>query len=367
LDFLRARRERRYALVINDPQPLKEEDEIWGSAAQMATVGIFSLLLVTALYFCRPIVLPVTAAMLIGTTFSPLMKRARAAGLSPWLTAVVLVALMVAAAAVMVTMLAAPMTEWIARAPEIGESIKQKLYVLDRPLAALRELEHALLPSSQSTVAVQPSQFSMVTPVLAFVTPALTEAVVFVATLIFFLAGQIEIRRYLASFFSSRDGKLRYIRIANDIEENLASYVAVVTVINTMLGIVVGVGAWLFGFPNPVILGFMAMVLNYIPYIGPACMALILLGVGLVTFPTLGYALLPPACFIALTTVEGQFLTPTVLGHSLTLNPLAVFLAIAFWTWLWGPMGAFLSVPLLIVAMVILNHLFPSDDAKLPG
>jgi hypothetical protein len=109
------------------------------------------------------------------------------------------------------------------------------------------------------------------------------------------------------------------------------------------------------------------MVLNYIPYIGPACMALMLLAVGLVTFPTLGYALLPPAAFVALTTLEGHIITPTVLGRSLTLNPLAVFLALAFWTWMWGPMGAFLAVPLLIVALVIVSHVFPSDDVKLPG
>ena len=185
----------------------------------------------------------------------------------------------------------------------------------------------------------------MVTPVLAFVTPAVSEIVLFFATLIFLLAGQMDFRRYLASFFTSRDAKLRFIRTANDIEQNLASYVAVVTCINICLGVVVAVGAWLFDLPSPLVLGGLAMGLNYLPYIGPACMALILLAVGIVTFPTLGYALLPPACFVGLTTIEGQIITPTILGHRLTLNPLAVFLAIAFWAWLWGPMGAFLGGP----------------------
>jgi predicted PurR-regulated permease PerM len=195
----------------------------------------------------------------------------------------------------------------------------------------------------------------------------LGEIVIFFATLIFLLAGQMDLRRYVATFFTSREGKLRFIRTANDIEQNLASYVAVMTCINAALGTVVTIGAWLFGFPNPWIFGGMAMVLNYLPYIGPACVALSLFVVGLVTFPTLGYALLPPASFIALTTIEGQIITPTILGHRLTLNPLAVFLAIAFWAWLWGPMGAFLGVPLLIVGMVIISHLFPSEDSKLPG
>jgi predicted PurR-regulated permease PerM len=368
VEFLRAQRSKRYSLVINDPQPLASTAEMWGSAAQMATVGIFLLLLTTCLYFCRPILLPVLAAVLIATTCAPIIKWARAHGISRWFTAIVLVLAMVGLAGLVITLIAAPLGEWIARAPEIGASIKQKLYVLDRPLSALRDLQKALMPAGESpAVAVETSHIAIVAPVVAFVTPALGEIALFLATLIFFLADQMEFRRYVASFFTSREGKLRFIRTANDIEHNLAAYVATVTLINVSLGVVVTLGAWLFGFPNPLIFGVLAMLLNYLPYIGPACMAFILFAVGLVTFPTLGYALLPPASFIALTTVEGQIISPMVLGHRLTLNPLAVFLAIAFWAWLWGPMGAFLAVPLLIVGMVVISHLFPADDAKLPG
>jgi predicted PurR-regulated permease PerM len=79
------------------------------------------------------------------------------------------------------------------------------------------------------------------------------------------MAGQIKFRRYLATFFGIRDGKVRYIRIANDIEHNLASYVAVVTVINAALGTIVALGAWLIGLPSPLMLGIFAMLLNYIP------------------------------------------------------------------------------------------------------
>ncbi len=362
-----ARGEKRQAVIIDDAQPLKGADDIWGSAAQMATVGIFVLALVTCLAFSRPILLPILAALVIGTTLAPVIKRARDRGLPPWVTAVVLAALLIVATSLAVTLLAAPVVEWIGRAPEIGAIIKQKLYVLDRPLAALRELQEVLMPAGGASVSVESSQISMVTPVLTFVTPAVAQAVVFFATLVFFLAGQMDFRRYLASLFPGREAKLRFLRIANDIEDNLASYVAVVTVINFLLGVVVAAGAWAFGFPNPVIFGLLAMLLNYLPYVGPAAFAIILLGVGLVTFPTPGYALLAPASFVALATLEGQFITPTVLGRRLTLNPLTVFLAIAFWAWLWGPMGAFLAVPLSIVAIVIFNHLFPSDDAKLPG
>ena len=129
----------------------------------------------------------------------------------------------------------------------------------------------------------------------------------------------------------------------------------------------VAFGAWLFGFATPFLFGLLAMVLNYIPYIGPACMTVVLFAVGLVSFPSATYALVPPAAFVGLATLEGQFITPTVLGHQLTLNPLVVLLALAFWAWIWGPMGAFLAVPVTIIGLVTLHHLFPPDETRLPA
>jgi predicted PurR-regulated permease PerM len=352
-------------LTIHDPQPLSSTDGIWRSAAQVAVVGIFLLLTVASVYVCRPILLPVFSAVIIGMTLAPIVDRARKIGVPPWLTALVLVLLLLSAAGLAAMLLAAPISEWIGRAPEIGASIKQKFYVLDRPLSALRELQDILLPSSGNIVTTEP-QLNVVTPVLTFLTPAVTEMVLFLVTLIFFLAEQGEFRRQLVFLFETRDAKLRFIRIANDIEHNLAVYLTTVTAINLVLGAIVALGAWLFGLPSPLTIGILAMLLNYLPYVGPACIAVILLGVGLVSFPSLGYALLPPAALVGLATIEGQFITPTILGRNLTLNPLMILLALAFWAWLWGPMGAFLAVPISIIGLVVLNHVFPAEDFKLP-
>jgi predicted PurR-regulated permease PerM len=367
VELLRARREKRHPLIINDPQPLASVGDVWGSVSQLALIGIFVLLLGVALYLARPILLPIIAALLIAMTFGPIIKGGIQHNVSPWLTATLLVAALVAAVAIVVTLLSGPMIAWIDRAPEIAARVRDKLYVLDIPLAALRDLQNTLMPPAANSVKVEPSQITLVAPVIAAVTPAVAQLVIFAATLFFALVGQVEVRRHLASIFSSREGKLRFLRITNDIEDNLASYVAVVTAINVALGAVVAIGAWLFGFENPLMLGVLTAILNYIPYIGPACMVAILFGVGLVTFDTLSYALLPPAAFVALTTIEGHIITPTILGHRLTLNPLVVFIAIVFWAWLWGPFGAFLAVPISIIGLVIANHLLPSDDAKLPG
>jgi predicted PurR-regulated permease PerM len=367
VDDLRARTDGRHPLIVDDPQPVASTHDAWGSASQLALIGIFILLLGMVLYLARPILLPITAALIVALTFAPIVKRGHALRVSPWITATVVVLALIAAVATAITLLSGPLIAWIERAPQIAARIKEKLYVLDIPLAALRNLQHTLMPPAANSVNVEPSQITLVAPVIAAVTPAMLQIAIFTATLYFALVGQMEVRRYVTSLFGSRDAKLRFLKIANDIEGNLASYVATVTVINITLGAVVALGAWLFGFDNPLMLGLLTAILNYLPYIGPACMVAILFAVGLVTFPTLGYALLPPASFVALTTIEGNILTPAILGHRLTLNPLIVLIAIVFWAWLWGPIGAFLAVPLSLIGLVVAHHVLPSDDPKLPG
>jgi predicted PurR-regulated permease PerM len=142
-----------------------------------------------------------------------------------------------------------------------------------------------------------------------------------------------------------RANRLMTLRIIADVESNLAT----TTMINVGVGFCTTAIMWALGVPNAPLWGSLAFFLNYLPYIGPALMVAILFVVGLITFPTLGESVLPAAIFVCLTTIEGQFLGPTLLGKRLELNPLAVFLGIAFWTWMWGPIGAFLSVPMLVM------------------
>jgi predicted PurR-regulated permease PerM len=296
---------------------------------------------------------------------APLVKGAQRRGVPAWITSLLILLVGAGIIGLVATAIAGPVSEWIGRAPEIGASIKQKLTVLDAPLASLQELQNSL-SGGGSTLRVSEPASNVVLPVVAFVTPAAGELLLFVATLLFFLVGQSELRNKMMAMFSSREAKLRFLKIMRDIERNLAGYLTVVTIVNTALGAIVAAGAWLIGLPNPVIFCMLAALLNYVPYVGPAIMVIVLFGVGLVTFPSLGQACIAPIGLIALTTTEGHFITPTIVGRRVSLNPLLVFLALAFWTWLWGPIGALLAVPLSIVALVIFNHLIPADDVPLP-
>jgi predicted PurR-regulated permease PerM len=364
VDDIRADRATRQPLHMSDPDPVDGAQNTWQSIGLAATTGIFLLMFGAFLYIGRAILMPVLAAAIVAMTFAPLVRRADRHGIPPWITAGLIVIAALGALGIAATAMAGPVSEWIARAPEIGATIKERLSVLDQPLASLRELEGTLFGGN--AVTINSSSSNIVMPVVAFVTPAAGELLLFFAAMLFFLVGQGTLRPNLVAMFPTRDAKLRFLKIANDIEHNLAGYLTVVTIINAALGAVVAAGAFLLGLPSPVTFGVLAAVLNYVPYVGPAVMVVALFGVSLVTFPSLGHALIPPLAFVALTTMEGHLVTPTIVGRRLTLNPLLILLALAFWTWIWGPVGALLAAPFSIIGLVVFNHLFPADDGKLP-
>jgi predicted PurR-regulated permease PerM len=331
-----------------------------------ALVALLIIGIVAVLYVAKAFFLPITMAFIIGTMLSPaasLMERYRI----PRPVAAVLIVIAVGAAVTfMFGLIASPVMEWSNNLPELGARLKEKAHLFDRPMVLWQELQ-SMLGGSDTLSTFQMPKFEWVQPTLEFVSPTFTEFLLFIATLILFIASWRELRRAMIMNFGDRPVRLRTMRILNEIEEHLGNYLLMVTMINVGVGIITGVICMATGMPNPAGLGAMAATLNYIPIIGPIATFAILVVVGLVTFPTLGAGLLAPTAFAAVTFLEGHFVTPTIIGRRLALNALAVFMALAFWTWLWGPMGAFLSSPLLIVALIVKEHLMPVDSPQLPG
>jgi len=366
LDALRSARESRFVLSVKDPQPVAEVSRFWRTAAQSATIGMFVILAVVALSLARSLLLPVVSAFVVAMMLGTLSARADRYRIPSLVTAIILWLLVIGVFYGVIVLLASPVVEWIGKAPDIGRNIQEKLHVLDRPLAALQELRDALLPSEKKgSIGVDIMTF--VQPALLVVTPAIGQTFIFFGTLFFMLLGRARLRRVLIAFFDEREARLRMLKIMNDIEHNLTGYLSIVAVINIAIGICGGFAAWVAGLPDPIAWAVLGFILNFIPYIGALIMEAALFMVGLVTFPTLTHALLAPLLFLALATLEGHFVTPAIMGHRLTLNPLTVFLSLVFWTWLWGPVGAFLAVPLLIMALVMVDHLFPEDEPDLPA
>jgi predicted PurR-regulated permease PerM len=364
-DAAHAERRARSIFSVNDPQPITEVSRLWRTAAQSATIGMFIILFVVALSLARPILLPVVSAFVVTMMLGPLSARAERYRMPSLITAIVLWLLVIVICYGVIVLLAAPVVDWIGKAPDIGRNIQEKLRVLDRPLSVLQELREAFLPSDKKgSLGVDIMAF--IQPAVLIVTPAIGQILIFFGTLFFMLLGRTQLRRVLIAFFDERDARLRMIKIMNDIEHNLTGYLSIVALINIGVGLCGGFAAWVTGLPDPVAWAVLAFILNFIPYIGALMMEAALLMVGLVTFATLAQALVAPLIFLALATLEGHFITPGIMGRRLTLNPLTVFLSLVFWTWLWGPVGAFLAVPLLIVALVVIGHLFPENEPELP-
>jgi predicted PurR-regulated permease PerM len=338
------------------------------SRAEIVAFSLVSLLIicvVAVLYVARAFFLPIVMAFIVGTMLSPAANFLERRRIPRAVAAVLIVTAVGTGVAFMVGLIASPMMEWSSKLPELGAQLKDKLHVFNRPLALWQQLQ-SMLGGSDTLASFHMPKFEWVQPTLEFLSPTLAEFLLFIATLILFIASWKDLRRAMVMNFGDRPARLRTLRILNEIEEHLGSYLLMVTTINVGVGIATGIICAATGMPNPAGLGALAATLNFIPIIGPVAMFVVLVVVGIVTFPSIGAGLLPPLLFAGMTFLEGHFITPTIVGRRLELNALVVFIALAFWTWLWGPMGAFLASPLLIVALILKEHLMPVNSPQLP-
>jgi predicted PurR-regulated permease PerM len=332
-----------------------------------ALVALLIICVVAVLYAAKGFFLPIATAFVIGTMLSPAAGFLERHRIPRSVSAVLIVTAVCAGVAFIVGLISSPLMEWSTRLPELGSVLKDKLHVFDRPLALWQQLQ-GMLGGSDALLAAPflMPKFDWVQPTVEFLSPTFTEFLLFFATLVLFIASWKDLRRALVMTFADHAARLRMLRILNAIEEQLGGYLVTVTVINLGVGAATGIICAVAGMPNPAALGALAATLNFFPIIGPIAMFVILTVVGVIAFPTLSAGLIAPLAFAGLAFLEGHFVTPVIIGRRLELNALAVFMALAFWTWLWGPMGGFLASPLLIVALIVKEHLLPVDSPQLP-
>jgi predicted PurR-regulated permease PerM len=339
-------------------------------AAYTATIGIAVILFGAFLQAGRPFLLPVASAIVIGIMVSPLARLAARYRVPPVVFALLAVVVFIVLIQIAFAAVAAPLLTLQAHASDIGDNIRQKLGVLDPLLASLRDLQNMLAPDAGDdglTGALKLDLTSIAQAVIGFLTPAVGEVVVFLATLFLYLVSRDELRRHVILMASGSDARLRAIRVFNEVEGKLVQYIGTMAAINLVVGALTALGTYLLGYPQPALLGVLEFLCAFVPYLGAAFMAVVLFCVGLISFPSWHEPLLAVALFIAMVTCEGQFITPNIVGARFTTNPLAIFLALVFWTWLWGPVGTFLSVPFLLIGLAILNHYFAENEAGLPS
>lgn len=348
-------------LAADDPPPTPFSLR---DIASFSTIAIAVMAMIAALYVGRFFFLPIVTAFVVGTMLSPAAQKLSAYRMPRTVSAVLIVSGVCLALLFVIGLISAPLMDWSQRIPEITAAIKSKLHVFDRPLVLWHQLRDMFGETTAAAPVLSLPKADWVQSALEFLSPTVAQLLVFFATLVLFIASWPDMRRGMILMFPDRGTRLRTLRILNAIEEQLGGYLLMVTGINVAVGIATGLICAATGMPNPAGLGALAATLNYIPIIGPIAMFVIIAAVGLISFPSIGGALVPCILFAGMIFVEGHFITPSIIGRRLALNALAVFLAIAFWTWLWGPMGAFLSSPILIVGLILKEHLTPDANGS---
>jgi len=315
------------------------------------------------LYLAREIVLPVVAAFIVGIMLGPVARRLEALRVPRPFAALLLVAGVTLVVAFVILLIVPKVSEVTSGLPDIVASLKDKLHVFDGLVRGWRRFTQMIGEPPKSDEAALPLPgISWVPSTISILLPPITGFLFFLVVLLLFIGAWPDLRRALVMRFASRDSRLTVLKILNEMEAGLANYLLIVTLINVAVGVLTGVICALTRMPNAIGFGALAATLNFVPIIGPIANFVVLLVVGLVAAPTLTLGLLPAAGYAVLIVVEGQFVTPTIIGRHLELNALAVLLSLAFWTWLWGPMGAFLSSPILMVALIINQRLYGDED-----
>lgn len=325
------------------------------SRLSIITIGVVVALM--ALDYAQPYLAPVLLAIVTGLMASPiatLLERK----IPPALSAAIVVVLFLALIGSAITLFSMPLSIWTERLPEVWREAQRHLLNWRTVFDTLGGVQEQLrsISGGRAEMTVDIADTTAVEEIATLAPALAAQIILFLASLYFFLATRHSIRTSVLTLCFSRRTRLRTARMFRDAEWFVSRYLLSITVINAALGLATAGAMWLLGVPQPYLWGMLAFLLNYIVYIGPAVMAVILLGVGLATWDAVPAIFLPMAAYLSLNMIEAQFVTPQVIGRAVTLNPFVVFLSLSFWIWLWGPVGGLLAVPFLLVAYAVLRN-----------
>jgi predicted PurR-regulated permease PerM len=331
----------------------------------ISLTGLFILALFYTMYFMRSILLPIVLALLLSYLLRPIVRVLARAKIPTLLgAALILIVLLVSIGSGM-SALSAPVASWLENAPTGLQQLQDKFMPVKKSMTqvaqASGEIEKLATPDSPTKTAVEVKRHP-ITEILYMRTPEfIASALLLLILLYFLLAYDGVFISKLVKLMPTLSDKKRAVSIAHGIESHISRYLLTVTMINACLGVAVGTTVGLLGLRNPVMWGAVVAVLNFVPYLG-ALTGIICMTIGAtLNFDSLSYALIFPALYFLFGILEGNFVTPWVMGRSLTLNPVIILLSLTFWGWMWGIAGVILAVPILASIKIFCAHIKPME------
>ena len=321
-----------------------------------------TLAVLYSLYFAREFLIPIAFALLLNFLLSPLVRRMLAWHVKPPISAAILVLVLITAVAEGAYQLAGPAQRWAMTAPQSFARAEQRLRSIIRPVQQVTQnVERATAAvASQSdrapSVVVQtgPSVSSRLFGTTQRIAAGLLEIFIL---LYFLLAGGDLFLQKLIKVLPHFSDKVKAVEIARATEAAVSAYLSTAFLINIVEGAVVAGVLWLLGMPNVLLWGALVTLFEFVPYLGALAAVIVFTVAGLTTYDEVPRALLVPGSFLAINLLQANLVTPMLLGHRLTLNPVAIFVGLAFFFWIWGVPGAFLAVPLLASFKIFCDHI----------
>jgi predicted PurR-regulated permease PerM len=352
--------------LICEPLPIKPIALALSKTA-LAQIVLIVLGAIAFFYFARPVLLPVILACMAGMALKPLIRWSSYCHVSPSISAAVVLSVLVAGIVIGFIQFGRPAMKWVDNAPKYMTELRQRIQIILPPRVRFTEAAAAVnnlgatdaekKEAQIQTPTVQVKESRGAGSILNWTGTLLVGMGETLVLLYLILASGDLFLQKLVHVMPTLSDKKRAVEISHEIQQKISNYLFSVSLINLGLGTVVSVGLYFMGVPNAAMWGILVAVLNFVPYFGPVAGVLLLAAVGLLTFDSLWQGFLPPAWYLMFHLLEANFITPVLLGRRFMLNPVAIFISLIFWTWLWGVSGALLSVPILVSVKVICDRI----------
>ena len=336
----------------------QEELRLISALVVLIGVGLF-LALPFVLSIGSVVFLPIAAALVLTVILSPLADSLARLGLPNTLASAIALLILIGGVVLALALVLQPALTLVEQIPTLIDTVGKRFSEMRDQFQWIARINDRIAALSESAgerevVLAEPSLLATI----AFATPSVIVEFILTLLMTFFMVeARVRLRQKLLFGRASFGTSIKAARALREVQDRVASYILTVAMINAGVGLVAGLGAWGLGLPAPIMWGGLAMIMNFVPYIGPLLMVGLTALFGIGTSDTLLMGLLPAAAYLALHTVEANAVTPSILGARFTMNPVMILIALSYFTWIWGVLGALLSVPILLILTALFDHL----------
>lgn len=334
------------------------------SSWELQVLAVLAILV--TIKFCQPLLFPLFFALFLYFLVNPVFMGLINLKIPKVIASALVVVGILGLISAGITFLVQPASHWIEKGPEHLKTIERKFSFVKESLGKLNKVAET---AQNMTAEPKNNEVKIATPDTSLgsslfdLTSNILITIFTILILLFFLLIYFKpFIQTLEKVIYSRRKVSKENAFLRSVKNEVSSYMFTFTLICLGLGTIMALVFWVLGLPNPILWGAMVMMLTFIPYLGHLVGITIIFFVSLITFDSYFHIFGPPLIYFLFTVLEGQFITPILLGSRLNLNPLIIFLSIFLWSWLWGISGIIISIPLLLTIKIILEHL--QTDAR---